>query len=92
MTFTTDPSQIFSSIINEERYDFSVVYNPTYGFWNMTIDQNGETLAAGINLVTQTNLTEQYPGIPFEMRSEYPEDANRDNIDEFEIVVTLKDG
>lgn len=92
MTFTTDPAQKFTSIIDGERYDFSVTYNPTYKLWSMTIERGGEILAAGINLVTNTNLTEQFPGIPFDMISSYQNDAVRDNIGQFEIAVTLKNG
>lgn len=92
MTFSTAPSQEFTVIIDEVSYDFILKYNALYDFWNMGISQNGTELANGINLVTNTQLTEQYKNIPFNLQSTYPEDANGSNIDKFVLVVSTKNG
>jgi len=85
MTFSNDASQKFTSIINEERYEFLVIYNPTFEYWTMGISKEGITLADGIKLVTQTLLLSQYANIPFDLISTHPNDANRDNITLFTL-------
>jgi len=92
MQFTNDPHQKFASVIDGIKYDFELKYNAGYDFWSMYILLDGATLVAGVKLVSKTNLLAQYPGIPFEMYSQYEEDANGENITEFIIDVSLKDG
>lgn len=88
MTFTDAPEQSFASSINDVLYNFVIKYNSRYDYWSMAISTDGAVLAAGVKLVTKTDLLKQYPSIPFEMRSEYKEDANGTNITEFTITVT----
>ena len=91
MTFTADPSQSFTTIIDEETYDFLVTYNANYDYYIINISQNGIDLVNGIKLVTRTDLTKQYKHIPFGLRSEFTEDANSENIELFIINVSIKD-
>ena len=90
MTFSSAYHQTFSGIINEEQYDFDVKYNARFDFWSMAISKEDEVLAAGINLVAKTQLTEQYPNIPFNLYSSDDDDANGDNIEQFTLAVSLK--
>ena len=90
ITFTSSPDQTFSATIDGELYTFQAVYNGNYDFWSLYISQNDDVLAAGIKMVTKSPLTEQYPNIPFDLQSDYSEDANGDNIEEFMLEVTSK--
>ena len=92
MTFTSDPSQTFTTIINEERYDFKVVYNANYDYWVISISLDSVELVNGIKMVTQTQLTSQHPQVPFNLYSSGDEDANGENIEEFVLEVSLKNG
>ena len=82
ISFTNDPSQTFSSVINEIRYDFSVKWNSRFSFWTMDIGNN-----FGIKIVAGVDILRPFPQLPFGLQSNYIADPSRFNLNEFILEV-----
>ena len=91
LPLTNSPAETFSVVIFSVVYNMRQVWN-TLGFWTLDIlDEDGVALTYGVRLVTRTNLLDQYPNIPFNLRSEAVSDPARNNLREFGLIVTDKD-
>lgn len=91
LPLTNNPEENFSITISEVVYNLRQLWN-TLGFWTIDVlDENGDPLAYGVKLVTRTELTFQYPAVPFNLRSEADADPSRNNLDSFNLAVTDKD-
>ena len=62
---TSDSSQLFSSVINEVRYDFRVYFNFRNTLWNMDISSSGVSILYGVALLGGVDIFKQY-NIPIE--------------------------
>lgn len=61
---TSDPSQTFTTTLEGQVYGFRVIYNTRYedlGVWTFTLEQNSQTILAGIPIVLGVDLLQQYP-------------------------------
>lgn len=91
LPLTINPSETFSFNINGTIYKFKQMWN-TQGFWTIDIlDINDDAFINGVKLVTKTNLLSMHQSIPFDLRSERDNDPTRDNLNEFELIVTEKE-
>ena len=90
--FTNNPSETLSVSMFGTLYQLRQLWN-TIGFWALDIaDADGNPLASGIKLVAKTKLLRQYVHIPFELESTTESDPTRNNLSEFVLGVSLKDG
>lgn len=90
LPLTNKPSETFSFNINGTIYKFKQMWN-TQGFWTLDIlDINDNAFINGVKIVTKTNLLLMHPGIPFDLRSERREDPARNNLKQFELVISEK--
>ena len=90
LPLTTNPSESFNFNVNGEIYKFKQKWN-TLGYWTLDIlNLDGVVFAYGIKLVTRTNLLLQYADIPFDLRSERLNDPDRNNLNEFELQISVK--
>ena len=91
LPLTNNPSETFSFNINDTIYKFKQTWN-TQGFWTLDImDLDGNAFVYGVKIVTQTNLLPMHSNIPFNLRSEKELDPTRNNLNEFELIVTEKE-
>ena len=90
--FTNNPSETFTIEIYGIVYQIRQLWN-TIGFWTIDIGEvDGTCLVAGVKIVAKTRLLEQYPELPFELESTTETDPGRDDLSEFVLVVTEKNG
>lgn len=90
--FTDNPSETFSISMFGILYQMHQLWN-TVGFWTLDIaDADGNPLASGVKLVARTKLLRQYVHIPFELGSITELDPTRNNLSEFVLEVSLKNG
>jgi len=86
ITFENLPKQRFSTVINDIDYTMELNYNVMYEFWSLDIETNDFNLY-GIKLVAGIDLVEQYPQVPFTMKSVGVTDPTRDDINLFKLEV-----
>jgi len=86
ITFEDLPKQRFSTTFNEIDYSFELNYNVMYDFWSLDIETNDFNLY-GIKLVAGIDLVEQYPQVPFAMKSVGVTDPTREDIKLFKLEV-----
>jgi len=90
LPLTNNPAETFTISIGDVVYNMRQIWNTTHEFWALDIaDVDGNDIIAGVKLVTQTPLLAQYTEIPFDLESEADEDPTRDNLDLFNLVITL---
>lgn len=85
LDLTNDPSQTFSSIINEVRYDFKINWNSRFSFWTISVNEN-----EGIKIVAGVDILRPFPQLPFGLQSNDITDPSRFNLNEF-ILEVLED-
>ena len=92
LPLTNNPEESFSLTIDDILYNFKQLWNADGEFWTLDIlDSDGVALVYGVKIVTQWNLLEQYPAIPFELRASNDNDPTRNNLAAFLVEVTIKD-
>lgn len=92
LPLTDSPAESFSIELFGVVYRMQQMWN-TNGFWTLNIaDVEGNPIVDGVKLVAKTKLLRQYPSIPFELESTTETDPTRNNLSEFILVVTEKNG
>jgi len=90
LPLTNNTEEKFKIVIFNVVYEIKQLWNIN-GFWTLDIkDVNGEILIAGIKIVTKLLLLQQYPYIPFDLKSEKDDDPNRNNLSEFQLQIINK--
>ena len=84
ITFSSDPSQKFSKIINGDVVDFELNYNTTADVWILDIIAQNRTVL-GVRLVGEVDILSQY-NIGFGLISKQ-NDPKRDDIENFILEV-----
>jgi hypothetical protein len=87
---TTNPEENFSVSIFDLLYNFRQLWN-TKGFWTLDIkDADGNILVLGVKLVTQLNLLNLYPQVPFDLYSSNDNDPTRNDLNSFLLQIIEK--
>jgi len=92
LPLTNNPEEEFSSTINEILYNFRQLWNTEYEFWVLDIlDADLNEIVLGVKIVAKTYLLQQFPEIPFDLYSSREADPSRNNLNEFNLEVSVKD-
>jgi len=90
LPLSNSASESYTIVILNVTYQVIQRWN-TLGFWTLDfLDEFGLPLIYGVRIVTQTNLLEQYPQMPFDLFSSRAEDPTRDNLINFELEIIEK--
>ena len=90
LPLTNNPEENFNVSVFEIVYIFRQLWNGI-GFWALDIkDVDGNILVYGVKLITKEYLLQQYPQIPFELKSENETDPGRLDLESFLLEVTDK--
>ena len=90
LPLTNNSEENFNVSIFDIVYMFRQLWNEI-GFWTLDIkDADGNVLVYGVKIITQEFLLQQYPQIPFDLRSENETDPGRLDLESFLLEVTDK--
>ena len=90
LPLTNNPEENFNISIFNIIYIFRQLWNEI-GFWTLDIkDVDGNSLVYGVKIITQEYLLQQYPQIPFDLKSENNNDPGRQDLESFLLEVINK--
>ena len=90
LPLTNNPEEDFNVLINDSIYTFRQLWNEI-GFWTLDIkDVDGNSLVYGVKIITKEYILQQYPQIPFDLKSENNNDPGRQNLESFLLEVINK--
>ncbi len=56
----SSPEQLFSVVLNGNKYDVRVILNSRTGIWTMSLSRSGNDIVNGIALLPGVDIFEQY--------------------------------
>jgi len=90
LPLTNNSEENFNISIFDIIYIFRQLWNEI-GFWTLDIkDADGNILVYGVKIITQEFLLQQYPQIPFDLKSKNENDPGRQDLELFLLEVNNK--
>ena len=91
LSLMSNAEEEFNSIIFEKLYKLRQLWNTVGEFWTLDIlDEAGNVLVLGVKIIAGELLLQQYPHIPFDLKSENSFDPVYDDLANVNLEVINK--